>query len=441
MALKERVSVARSFFDALGVSKAWQTQGDHDRSDGNIAAASIEFIFNDMTAQAFPVLSPEKDMFFNTMVSASRSLADFSYVCGLATYSARSMMNGIYDKNSVFSFLMKKDTEQLNFDTEAQIVQRAFFTDSYSRMLIRFCKKLQDIRYIVLHVYTERDPCSFCRKILTMLSREMNSKQCSPDVFFKSTHSRINVPSAQFLVVVSSKKGYGDARKLQKCSSLSMDKSNSCLFMPIDNLSSSLFVLSSIKEECDLKGLSENSVRNFIQERLTDKASNEQIIEAANYFAEAIHPRRGGLIKQLIGDVNANISAKKELLEFWAAFRRAGGNGAGEELRKISKIPEDCEVLRTILLEILQAHSKKKLTFEEIKGIVQGNLTKRRKEWRSIIPSTVGDTSLDKLSEVLDRNDLNETQKKRFEDEINDANITDDSIDEIIRCCKAQQST
>ena len=186
--LKERVSVARSFFDTLGVSDAWQSQGAHDRSNGNIAAASMEFIFCDATVKTFSILSSKQDMFFNTMVGASQSLADFSHVCGLATYSVQSMNRTIYSKESLFASLSRKDTGEINFDTEAQIVQQIFFTDLYKRMLAQFSKKLKDISYIILHIYTERDPCSNCRKILSTLSRIMNTNKCSPDVFLKSQY-------------------------------------------------------------------------------------------------------------------------------------------------------------------------------------------------------------------------------------------------------------
>ena len=245
-----------------------------------------------------------------------------------------------------------------------------------------------------------------------------------------STITRNEVPNAQFIIIVSSEKGYGDARQLELCLSPQADKSNSCIFMPIDRISSFQSVLSPVKEEDNV-----DSIQKFVQERVNETATNEQIIAAANRLAKAIHPKHGALVEKLIGKVNEDSSAKGKLLNFWRCFKKAGGNGMGEPLQEVIKIPSNCDDLKIAILDIFSNSSKKQLKFGEIKEIVQGNLTKMRGKWRQLIPSFIEDNYLDKLSNILKIQTLSLEQIKRFEEIINKTEITKQDIDELYQFC------
>jgi hypothetical protein len=77
--------------------------------------------------------------------------------------------------------LIGKGDEEWYTDAELQIIHELCFTDSYQlkTILSESMKAYQGSRValVILHIYSELDPCGLCGQILSVFSQKMNNNE------------------------------------------------------------------------------------------------------------------------------------------------------------------------------------------------------------------------------------------------------------------------
>lgn len=212
--LQHEATLARKELDTLGISQEWKRINN---TFGNVAVAKIEFIFNNGTTRVFDVKASPLISFFSTIAISNEDYQP--------TYRPIDLKNGIFSIQKVIPFYT---------DTEVQVVNYLFCTTKYMQLLAKINpKEIQNIRYILLHIYTELDPCDKCRKLLDFVSKEMNKKSCDPGIFLRKKISTFNAISlkGKFGIIISSTECYGEARELRQLPNVFIDE-EPCIFMP-----------------------------------------------------------------------------------------------------------------------------------------------------------------------------------------------------------------
>jgi hypothetical protein len=333
MQMKKQANSVRSVFRETGIETLWQQRKG---TMGNIASATMEFVFKDGVSFKHPIGALNDKDYFTTITADEIVQNQPLFKKYLSTYKGQ-------DLAPVFSNIGKS----IGFytDTEVQILSYLFFKDLYYRILnctlqerakplqerfyasidgcftnkvlkkeqetidkiqkdimpfllgslvfkqsvdnlnsalnpklqtpiwmqienvlttVRKTKDLsifipfvaRDLISVVLHIYTELDPCQNCRYLLSNLSKKMNAEKCNPGIFLKKSSLlsyELPLPNARFITVVSSSLSYpdNDLRNTQAVYdggtiNLIENQISTCIYMPIDNLQFSISIVPQI---------------------------------------------------------------------------------------------------------------------------------------------------------------------------------------------------
>lgn len=168
---------AHSWLSRSGDSSCSRYQGNRLRP-GNFAAASIQVILDDGTYEEFPV-TPRPQT--STAVSSYTTLKYGTQERGRFITYNQSCVDALKKELQLKTILLGNPQGDLGgyIDTELQICADLFYgTDP---QILQMLKKIQQkvpiakVQAIILHLYSERDPCGWCGPMLVKLSEEINT--------------------------------------------------------------------------------------------------------------------------------------------------------------------------------------------------------------------------------------------------------------------------
>ena len=149
--LQANVAAVRKRFDSDKTTSKWQQQKG---TRGNLAGAVVQLIYSDGTEIQQHVVSKKGTEYFTTIT-----------IPGTSSYDVSDLGNSFRDLITPLT--------KINFypDTEAQIADVVFFTPMLAELIKRQQKPLLAI---IVHIYTELDPCDNCRILWSTISEKMN---------------------------------------------------------------------------------------------------------------------------------------------------------------------------------------------------------------------------------------------------------------------------